>query len=157
MRRALDENADDGEVSAEPEDEAIEDVALSTERIAQLGAAEEFILTLTDNGMGKRASAYDYRVTGRGGKGLIAHKLTGDQKIAASFPIDESDDVMLVTNGGQLIRCPVNQIRIAGRATQGVRVLRTSGEEKVVSVERLAEQEDKSEAEDGGEENAPET
>ena len=64
---------------------------------------------------------------------------------------------MLVTNGGQLIRCPVNQIRIAGRATQGVRVLRTSGEEKVVSVERLAEQEDKSEAEDGGEENAPET
>ena len=93
--------------------------------------------------MGKRASAYDYRVTGRGGKGLIAHRIPDEANLAASFPVDESDDVMMVTNGGQLIRCPVNQIRIAGRSTQGVRVLRTNGDEKVVSVERLAEQEDK--------------
>ena len=142
MRRALDEAVDEeNPADAGGEDEASADIALSPERIAELGAAEEFILTLADNGMGKRASAYDYRVTGRGGKGLIAHKVMKGAKLIASFPVDEADDVMVVTNGGQLIRCPVNQIRLAGRATQGVRVLRTSGEERVVSVERLAEQE----------------
>ncbi len=147
MRRAVDETADeDTGISSDADDEAVADIALSPERLAALGAAEEFILTLADNGMGKRASAYDYRVTGRGGKGLIAHKLPKGAKLVASFPVDDADDVMMVTNGGQLIRCPVNQIRLAGRSTQGVRVLRTSGEEKVVSVERLAEQEeDKSE------------
>ena len=147
MRRAVDETADeDTGISSDTDDEAVADIALSPERLAALGAAEEFILTLADNGMGKRASAYDYRVTGRGGKGLIAHKLPKGAKLVASFPVDDADDVMMVTNGGQLIRCPVNQIRLAGRSTQGVRVLRTSGEEKVVSVERLAEQEeDKSE------------
>ena len=93
--------------------------------------------------MGKRASAYDYRVTGRGGKGLIAHRMPADAEISASFPVDEADDVMVVTNGGQLIRCPVNQVRLAGRSTQGVRILRTSGDEKVVSVARLAEQDEK--------------
>jgi DNA gyrase subunit A len=90
--------------------------------------------------MGKRASAYDYRVTGRGGKGLIAHRLSKGQHIAQSFPVEESDEVMLVTNGGQLIRTPVEQIRLAGRATSGVWVLRTSQDEKVVSVARLVEQ-----------------
>lgn len=145
MRRATDDLPPD-EVEAivsESEDDAdMPDIALSPDRLVELGAAEEFILTLTNTGMGKRASAYDYRVTGRGGKGLIAHKLTADAKLVASFPVEETDDVMMVTNGGQLIRCPVNQIRLAGRSTQGVRVLRTSGEERVVSVERLAEQEE---------------
>ena len=143
MRRASD--GDDEELDSVPvevDDEATEEVSLLPERIVELGAAEEFILTLTDHGMGKRASAYDYRVTGRGGKGLIAHKLPSKSLLAASFPVDEADDVMMVTDGGQLIRCPVNQIRQAARSTQGVRVLRTSGEEKVVSVARLAEQED---------------
>ncbi|MEM6625066.1 MAG: DNA gyrase C-terminal beta-propeller domain-containing protein, partial [Pseudomonadota bacterium] len=97
-------------------------------------------LTITEDGMGKRASAYDYRVTGRGGKGLIAHRLQNGGKLAASFPVDETDEIMLVTDAGQLIRCPVGQIRIAGRATQGVMVLRTASGERVVSVERLAEQ-----------------
>nr|WP_022695371.1 DNA gyrase subunit A [Ponticaulis koreensis] len=144
MRRAVEDGDDEVEaVSADTDDEAGEEIALNEERLVELGAAEEFILTITDKGMGKRASAYDYRVTGRGGKGLIAHRIPDDANLAASFPVDESDDVMMVTNGGQLIRCPVNQIRIAGRSTQGVRVLRTNGEEKVVSVERLAEQEDK--------------
>ena len=144
MRRAVEDADEDVEaVSADTDDEAGEEIALNEERLVELGAAEEFILTITDKGMGKRASAYDYRVTGRGGKGLIAHRIPDEANLAASFPVDESDDVMMVTNGGQLIRCPVNQIRIAGRSTQGVRVLRTNGEEKVVSVERLAEQEDK--------------
>ncbi|MBN04802.1 DNA gyrase subunit A [Ponticaulis sp.] len=144
MRRAVEDTDEDVEaVSADTDDEAGEEIALNEERLVELGAAEEFILTITDKGMGKRASAYDYRVTGRGGKGLIAHRIPDEANLAASFPVDESDDVMMVTNGGQLIRCPVNQIRIAGRSTQGVRVLRTNGDEKVVSVERLAEQEDK--------------
>lgn len=144
MRRAVEDADEDVEaVSADTDEEAGEEIALNEERLVELGAAEEFILTITDKGMGKRASAYDYRVTGRGGKGLIAHRIPDEANLAASFPVDESDDVMMVTNGGQLIRCPVNQIRIAGRSTQGVRVLRTNGEEKVVSVERLAEQEDK--------------
>ena len=144
MRRAVEDADEDVDaVSADTDEEAGEEIALNEERLVELGAAEEFILTITDKGMGKRASAYDYRVTGRGGKGLIAHRIPDEANLAASFPVDESDDVMMVTNGGQLIRCPVNQIRIAGRSTQGVRVLRTNGDEKVVSVERLAEQEDK--------------
>ena len=145
MRRATDDLPPDeveAIVSESDDDTDMPDIALSPDRLVELGAAEEFILTLTNTGMGKRASAYDYRVTGRGGKGLIAHKLTADAKLVASFPVEETDDVMMVTNGGQLIRCPVNQIRLAGRSTQGVRVLRTSGEERVVSVERLAEQEE---------------
>jgi DNA gyrase subunit A len=132
----LDDDGDDGE------DEA----ALSTERIAELGAAEQFILSIADDGMGKRSSAYDYRVTGRGGKGLVAHNIWGNnkktgpiKKIASSFSIDEDDEVMLVTDAGQLIRTRVDNIRIAGRATSGVWVLRTKDDERVVSVARLAD------------------
>ena len=90
--------------------------------------------------MGKRASSFDYRRTGRGGKGLIAHRLPKDGKLVASFPIGHSDEIMVVTDAGQLIRCAVDQIRIAGRATQGVRVLRVAAGERVVSVERLEDQ-----------------
>ena len=96
--------------------------------------------------MGKRSSAYDYRLTGRGGKGLVAHNIWGSnkktgpiKKIAQSFTVDETDQVMLVTDAGQLIRTPVDQIRIAGRATSGVWVLRTRESERVVSVARLAD------------------
>jgi DNA gyrase subunit A len=120
--------------------EANGEVELSDERFAQLQKAEQFILTLTEEGMGKRASAFDYRRTGRGGKGLIAHRLPKDGKLVASFPIGESDEIMVVTDAGQLIRCAVDQIRIAGRATQGVRVLRVAAGERVVSVERLEDQ-----------------
>lgn len=146
LRRAVEDTDEDADASVpevDADDEAGDDVTLSEERLIELGAAEEFILTITSKGMGKRASAYDYRVTGRGGKGLIAHRMPADAEISASFPVDEADDVMVVTNGGQLIRCPVNQVRLAGRSTQGVRILRTSGDEKVVSVARLAEQDEK--------------
>ena len=156
MRRAAtgeeEEMGDDGEDVAE--------TALSPERIAELGAAEQFILTIADDGMGKRSSAYDYRVTGRGGKGLVALNIWGRdkkngavKKVAQSFPVADTDDVMLVTDGGQLIRTPVEQIRIAGRATGGVWVLRTNDEERVVSVARLVENEEddeESNAADGG-------
>jgi DNA gyrase subunit A len=122
-------------------DDANGDVELSEERFAQLQKAEQFILTLTEEGMGKRASAFDYRRTGRGGKGLIAHRLPKDGKLVASFPDRaQSDEIMVVTDAGQLIRCAVDQIRIAGRATQGVRVLRVAAGERVVSVERLEDQ-----------------
>ncbi len=123
-----------------PAADATGEVELTEERFAQLQAAEQFILTLTEEGMGKRASAFDYRRTGRGGKGLIAHRLPKDSKLVASFPVGESDEIMVVTDAGQLIRCAVDQIRIAGRATQGVRVLRVAAGERVVSVERLEDQ-----------------
>lgn len=116
------------------------EVELSDERFAQLQAAEQFILTLTEDGMGKRASAFDYRRAGRGGKGIIAHRLPRGTKLVASFPAGQSDEIMVVTDAGQLIRCAVDQIRIAGRATQGVRVLRVAAGERVVSVERLEDQ-----------------
>ena len=148
MRRAADDEEPIVEAPSD-EDEAVEEATLSPERIVELGAAEEFILTLTDDGQGKRASAYDYRVTGRGGKGLIAHRIGENQQLAASFPIDDADQIMVVTDNGQLIRCPVDQIRVAGRATQGVRVLRTAEGERVVSVARLAEQGDEKPDDDG--------
>jgi len=116
------------------------EVELSEDRFNALQAAEQFIMTLTQEGMGKRASAFDYRRTGRGGKGLIAHRLPKDGRLVASFPVAEADEIMVVTDAGQLIRCAVDQIRIAGRATQGVRVLRVAAGERVVSVERLEDQ-----------------
>jgi DNA gyrase subunit A len=134
-----DDDAADGEDAA-PAGETNGEVELTDERFQQLAAREEFILTLTQEGMGKRASAFDYRRTGRGGKGLIAHRLPRDGKLVASFPIAEQDEIMVVTDAGQTIRCAVDQIRIAGRATQGVRVLRVAAGERVVSVERLEEQ-----------------
>ena len=157
MRRALDgEDTDDG-VSDDDADDG-DEAALSPERIAELGAAEQLILTVTSKGMGKRASAYDYRVTGRGGKGLIAHRVSDEQRIAASFPVDPTDQIMLVTDAGQLIRTKVEQIRQAGRSTAGVWILRTADQESVVSVERLVEQdEDDIENEEGSEEPTPET
>ncbi|MFN7178203.1 DNA gyrase subunit A [Hyphomonas sp.] len=143
MRRAA--TGEEEEIS-DDDDEAVGEAALSAERIAELGAAEEFIFTVADDGMGKRSSAYDYRVTGRGGKGLVAQNIWGRdkkggpvKKVAQSFPVGEGDEVMLVTDGGQLIRTPVDQIRIAGRSTGGVWVLRTSDGERVVSVARLVE------------------
>jgi len=124
------------------EDDDVEagDQALSLDRIAALGAAEEFILTVSSEGFGKRSSAYDFRRTGRGGQGLIAQDLTKrGGKLTASFPVEEGDEILLVTDQGQLIRTPVAQVRIAGRNTQGVTIFRTAADEHVVSVERLAE------------------
>jgi DNA gyrase subunit A len=117
-------------------------IELGEQRYVELSAAEQFVLTLSERGFGKRSSSYEYRTTGRGGKGIVAMSLTGKTgKIVGSFPVEESDQVMLVTDQGKLIRTPVAGIRIAGRSTQGVIVLNTAEDEHVVSVERLSEEE----------------
>ncbi|MGI8841711.1 MAG: DNA gyrase subunit A [Caulobacteraceae bacterium] len=136
----------------ENDDEAIGEapVTLSAERVAELAGAEEMILTVSSEGFGKRTSAYDYRRSGRGGKGLIAHDLTRrGGRLVASFPAEKADEILLVTDQGQLIRVPVGQIRIAGRNTQGVTIFRTGEGEHVVSVERV---EGEASQADGGEE-----
>jgi len=142
MRRAAGEDAEEMEI------EEGEEAALSQERIAELGAAEQFILTVADAGYGKRSSSYEYRVTGRGGKGLIAHDLRGEDWLIASFPVEASDDVVLMTDGGQMIRTAVDAVRIAGRNTKGVIIVRLREGEKVVAVKRIAEAEE-AEAEGG--------
>ena len=124
-------------------------------------AAEETILTLSSEGIGKRSSAYDFRRTGRGGQGLLAQDLTRspDARLVAAFPVEQSDELLLVTDQGQLIRCPVGQVRIAARNTKGVIVFRTGKDEHVVSVERLpgdGENGDDAAAADATEDEAPE-
>jgi DNA gyrase subunit A len=111
------------------------------ERYSELDAKQQFVLTVSEKGMGKRSSSYQYRTTGRGGKGIVAMALTGKTgKLIASFPVEDGDQLMLVTNGGQLIRTRVEGIRIAGRSTQGVIVFDTADDERVVSVERISEE-----------------
>ena len=129
------------EVAADADDAAAGAIELGEKRYVDLSAAEQFVLTVSENGFGKRSSSYEYRTTGRGGKGIVAMSVTEKNgRLVASFPIEESDQIMLVTDGGQLIRCPVDGIRIAGRSTQGVIVFDTAEGERVVSVERLSEE-----------------
>ncbi|WP_443147456.1 DNA gyrase subunit A [Prosthecomicrobium sp. N25] len=126
-------------------------LVLGERRYVEMSAAEQFILTVSENGYGKRTSSFEYRITGRGGKGIVAMAVTPrNGPLVASFPIDHGDQIMLVTDAGQLIRCPVEGIRIAGRSTQGVIVFNTAADEKVVSVERVREDEDDAEIEAGG-------
>ena len=142
MRRAISGEGEEPEdVAVEDDEEAGDEAALSPDRIAELGAAEEFILTVSTEGFGKRTSAYEFRRTGRGGQGLLAQDLTKKGgRLAASFPVEEFDEILLVTDQGQLIRTPVSQVRVVGRNTSGVTIFRTSKDEHVVSVERLADQ-----------------
>jgi DNA gyrase subunit A len=101
------------------------------------------VLTVSERGFGKRTSSFEYRTTGRGGKGIVAMHVTKKTgKLVGSFPVEEGDQVMLVTDQGKLIRTTVNGIRIAGRSTQGVIVLDTAQDERVVSVGHLSEEED---------------
>ena len=156
--RAMRGEADD----ASTDEEGVTAGELSQERYAQMSAAEQIILTISENGYGKRTSSFEYRVTGRGGKGITAMAVNDrNGHLISSFPVDDSDQIMLVTDGGQLIRCPVDGIRIAGRATQGVIVFKTADDENVIAVERISEvDEDEDEAVDGeangGEGDAPE-
>jgi len=121
-------------------EEAAGTIELGEKRYVEMSAAEQFVLTISERGFGKRTSSYEYRTTGRGGKGITAMQITKKNgKLVASFPIEQADQIMLVTDKGQLIRCPVNGIRIAGRSTQGVIVFNTAEDERVVSVERLSE------------------
>ncbi len=134
-----------GEEGEDEEEEKVKAIELSQKRYAAMSAAEQFILTLTEHGYGKRTSSYEYRITGRGGKGIVAMAISKKNgKIVGSFPVEDTDQIMLVTDKGKLIRCPVDGIRIAGRSTQGVIVFDTAEGERVVSVERISE-----EAEDG--------
>jgi DNA gyrase subunit A len=140
MRRAV-----AGEAAAEePADAEAEEtsgaIQLSQERYAFMSAQEQVVLTVSVNGYGKRTSSYEYRTTGRGGKGIAAMSVNNrNGKLVASFPVEESDQIMLVTDKGQLIRCPVEGIRIAGRSTQGVIVFDTAEDEHVVSVEHIGD------------------
>jgi DNA gyrase subunit A len=129
----------DESVEVPADDEAA--VVLSPARFADLAALEQFILTVSSNGFGKRTSSYEYRLAGRGGKGITAMTVNErNGELVASFPVKESDEIMLVSDGGQLIRCPVSDIRIAGRATQGVTIFDTAEDEHVVSVEHIPEE-----------------
>ncbi|MDD2794449.1 DNA gyrase subunit A [Acidocella sp.] len=139
QRRMGDEETEAGE-----SDEAVADIALSETRIAELAAAEEILITVTDSGFGKRSSAYEYRVTGRGGQGIANITLSprrNGKAVAASFQVREGDDVMLVTDGGRLIRVPVDQVRITGRSVMGVTLFRLDDDERVTSVFPVLEQE----------------
>ena len=150
IRRAAGD--DDGEDGAEADE--LEEAALSQDRYSSLGAEEQFILTITENGFGKRSSAYDYRTSGRGGQGIAAMDMTARKgKLLASFPVEDHDDIMLVTDKGKLIRVPIEGISVRRRSTQGVTVFATAKDEKVVSVERIDES---SSGEDGDEESETE-
>ncbi len=147
LRRAVDgdeDGAHDDAPAAPGEGEsAQEDTTIDEQRYAELGAREQFVLTVSENGYGKRTSAYEYRVSGRGGKGIIAMTVNArNGKLVASFPVEEADQIMLVTDGGQLIRCPIKDVRVAGRSTQGVTIFDTAKGEHVVSVEHIAEDDD---------------
>lgn len=136
-RRAAGEEEPAEEVIDEAED-GVEEATLTPERYAELGAGEQFVLAVSENGFGKRSSSYEYRVTGRGGSGIVAMGMgKKNSAIIAAFPVDESDDLMLISNAGQTIRVPVGSISVQGRSAQGVTVFRVDGTERVVSVERI--------------------
>jgi DNA gyrase subunit A len=148
-RRAV--SGDDEEIALTNEDVA-EEAQLTDERYEFLKSHEQFVLTVTEYGYGKRSSSYDFRLTGRGGKGIRAtdvSKTAEIGKLVATFPVAQEDQIMLVSDGGQVIRVPVGNIRVASRATKGVTIFSTADGEKVVSVERISEPQ--------GEDEAPET
>jgi len=151
VRRSGDEEAVEAEEDSDAEETAGA-IELGEKRYVEMSAAEQFVLTISEKGYGKRSSSYEYRITGRGGKGIVAMSVLEGKKgakkirqktgrLVASFPVEESDQIMLVTDAGKLIRTPVAGIRIAGRSTQGVIVLDTADDERVVSVERVSEEE----------------
>ncbi len=139
LRRAAGEDVI--EAAATDEEETTAAITLSAERFAELAAREQFLLTVSERGYGKRSSAYEYRIAGRGGQGIWNMEMSErNGNIVATFPLHEGQEIMLVTDGGQIIRMPVKDIRIAGRRTQGVTVFRVDQTEKVVSVAVLDDQ-----------------
>ena len=144
---ALGSAGENGEEEATPAAEEAVAATLSQDRFDELKGKEEFVLTVASSGFGKRTSAYEYRVTGRGGKGVELMSLARGGEVVAAFPVLDNDQIMLVTDGGTLIRCPVDGIRIAGRATRGVRIVNVSEGERVVSAVRIGE--DDASAENG--------
>ncbi|MEE9359766.1 MAG: DNA gyrase subunit A, partial [Hyphomicrobium sp.] len=143
LRRAQGEEVGDVGADVAAEEGGGGTAELTPERFAELGAKEQFVLTVSEKGYGKRSSSYEYRTSGRGGKGIVAMVVNErNGPLVASFPVAESDQIMLVTDGGQLIRCPVNDVRIAGRNTQGVTIFNTDKDERVVSVEHIPDEGD---------------
>jgi DNA gyrase subunit A len=139
LRHANAKRRGNGEDETEPNgdaDDPVAEVQLDDARIEQLEQAEEFLLTVTDAGFGKRTSAYEYRVTGRGGQGIanILLSARNGTAVAASFPVRQGDDVMLMTDAGRLIRVPADQVRITGRLAMGVTLFRVNADEHVTSV-----------------------
>ncbi len=130
------EEAAEVAAEAEGEEEAASDVALTPERVAELDGAEEILLTVTNGGFGKRSSAYDYRVSGRGGVGIANILLAprNGTEAVATLPVRRGDDVMLITDTGRLIRLPADQVRITARSTMGVTLLRLDDGERITSV-----------------------
>ena len=147
LKRAAAERRVDGaeeEVIPASDEDADVAVVLGDERYAALKEAEAFVLTVSEFGYGKRSSSYDFRVSGRGGKGIKAtdtSKIGEIGPLVASFTVDANDQLMLVSDNGQVIRVPVDGIRFAARATKGVSIFRTRAGEKVVSVERIQDAE----------------
>nr|WP_202910542.1 DNA gyrase subunit A [Pseudoroseomonas vastitatis] len=146
-RRSADEAAEaaaesEAALAEESAEEAHSDIALSAERMSELEALEDILLTVTDGGFGKRSSAYEYRVTGRGGQGITNINLTSrtGREVVATFPVRGGDDVMLVTDSGRLIRVPVDQVRITGRQAMGVMLLRLDDGERVTSCFTVVEE-----------------
>jgi DNA gyrase subunit A len=152
VRRGDEAEAAEADDEADAE-EAADTIELGEKRYVEMSAVEQFVLTVSEKGMGKRSSSYEYRITNRGGKGIVAmgilegkkgaktvRKKTG--RLVASFPVEEADQIMLVTDGGQLIRTRVEGVRIVSRSSQGVIVFSTAEDERVVSVERLSEEGD---------------
>jgi len=146
LRRAANgENGDEinGSAPNGDDEETSTDLTLSQERFDELAAQEEFLLTVSERGFGKRTSSYEYRIAGRGGQGIWNMEMSErNGLIVATFPVKDGQEIMLVSDGGQIIRMPVTDIRVAGRRTQGVTVFRVDEQEKVVSVAALEDQED---------------
>ncbi len=132
------DEADAEETGVEAEEAVLaEDSALSSERFTELEAAEEILLTVSDGGFGRRSSAYDYRVSGRGGQGIANMTFSSNKRgseVVATLPVLPGIDVMLVTDAGRLIRVPVDQVRVMSRQASGVTLLRLDGTEAVTSV-----------------------
>ena len=140
---------------AEGEPAGGDEGSISEENYADLAQREEFVLSVTEKGFGVRSSAYDYRITGRGGQGIDNMDLSRRRDaIVAVFPVGHSDQVMLVTDGGMVIRCPVDDIRIARRRSQGVVIFKVGDGERVVSVARLPEDSDENGEANGSEDSA---
>jgi DNA gyrase subunit A len=143
-RRALAGDEEIEDAAAEDADESGEEAILTPERYAGLSAREQFVLTISQTGFGKRTSSYEYRVTGRGGSGIVAIGMgKKNSAVIAAFPVEDGDGLMLISDGGQTIRVPVADISIQGRAAGGVTIFKVDEGERVVSVERIAD--------DGGE------
>jgi len=157
LKRSRAERADPDETysvmgSDEPLAEGEEaPLELSDERYAKLAVQEQFILTVTANGFGKRTSAYEYRITNRGGQGVVNIVLADVENngVVASFPVENDTGLVMMTDGGQLIRTGVGDVRIAGRSTRGVTLFRVGDDERVVTVTHLRDDDDDDSGDDG--------